>query len=143
MPTRVLFLCTGNSARSQMAEAFLRKYGGEQFEAFSAGLEPRPIHPLTVQVMRESGIDISAQHSKGVEVYLGKTLFHYLITVCDKAEKNCPTNWPGVNHRLHWSFEDPAAFEGSEEEKLAKFRTIRDQIESRIKEWVAQQSAPA
>lgn len=143
MPTRVLFLCTGNSARSQMAEAFLRKYGGEQFEAFSAGLEPRPIHPLTVQVMQESGIDISAQHSKGVEVYLGKTLFHYLITVCDKAEKNCPTNWPGVNHRLHWSFEDPAAFEGSEEEKLAKFRTIRDQIESRIKEWVAQQSAPA
>lgn len=137
MPTRVLFLCTGNSARSQMAEAFLRKYGGQQFEAFSAGLEPRPIHPLTIQVMQESGIDISAQHSKGVEVYLGKTLFHYLITVCDKAEKNCPTNWPGVNHRLHWSFEDPAAFEGSEEEKLAKFRTIRDQIEQRVKDWVA------
>ncbi|NMB61378.1 MAG: arsenate reductase ArsC [Chloroflexi bacterium] len=136
MPTRVLFLCTGNSARSQMAEAFLRKYGGEQFEAFSAGLEPRPIHPLTVQVMQESGIDISRQHSKGVEIYLGKTLFHYLITVCDKAEQNCPTNWPGVNQRLHWSFEDPAAFEGSEEEKLEKFRAIRDQIERRIKEWV-------
>lgn len=136
MPTRVLFLCTGNSARSQMAEAFLRKYGGEQFEAFSAGLEPRPIHPLTVQVMQESGIDISRQHSKGVEIYLGKMLFHYLITVCDKAEQNCPTNWPGVNQRLHWSFEDPAAFEGSEEEKLEKFRAIRDQIERRIKEWV-------
>mgnify|MGYP000985859586 FL=1 len=136
MPTRVLFLCTGNSARSQMAEAFLRKYGGEQFEAFSAGLEPRPIHPLTVQVMQESGIDISRQHSKGVEIYLGKTLFHYLITVCDKAEQNCPTSWPGVNQRLHWSFEDPAAFEGSEEEKLEKFRAIRDQIERRIKEWV-------
>lgn len=136
MPTRVLFLCTGNSARSQMAEAFLRKYGGEQFEAFSAGLEPRPIHPLTVQVMQESGIDISRQHSKGVEIYLGKTLFHYLITVCDKAEQNCPTNWPGVNQRLHWSFEDPAVFEGSEEEKLEKFRAIRDQIERRIKEWV-------
>lgn len=136
MPIRVLFLCTGNSARSQMAEAFLRKYGGEQFEAFSAGLEPRPIHPLTVQVMQESGIDISRQHSKGVEIYLGKMLFHYLITVCDKAEQNCPTNWPGVNQRLHWSFEDPAAFEGSEEEKLEKFRAIRDQIERRIKEWV-------
>ena len=141
MTTRVLFLCTGNSARSQMAEAFLRTYGGEQFEAFSAGLEPRPIHPLTTQVMQESGIDISGQHSKGVEIYLGKTLFHYLITVCDKAEKNCPTNWPGVNQRLHWSFEDPAAFEGSEEEKLEKFRAIRDQIEKRIKEWVAEQAA--
>jgi len=139
MPTRVLFLCTGNSARSQMAEAFLRKYGGEQFEAFSAGLEPRAIHPLTIQVMQEIGIDISGQTSKGVEIYLGKTLFHYLITVCDKAEKNCPTNWPGVNHRLHWSFEDPSAFEGTDEEKLAKFRTIRDQIESRIKEWLAEQ----
>jgi len=91
--------------------------------------------------MQESGIDISGQHSKGVEIYLGKTLFHYLITVCDKAEKNCPTNWPGVNHRLHWSFEDPAAFEGSEEEKLEKFRAIRDQIEKRIKEWVAEQAA--
>ncbi len=140
MPTRVLFLCTGNSARSQMAEAFLRKYGGEQFEAFSAGLEPRAIHPLTIQVMQEIGIDISGQTSKGIEVYLGKTFFHYLITVCDQAEKNCPTNWLGVNQRLHWSFEDPAAFEGTDEEKLAKFRAIRDQIESRIKEWVAEQA---
>ncbi|HAF62819.1 MAG TPA: low molecular weight phosphatase family protein [Anaerolineaceae bacterium] len=140
MPTRVLFLCTGNSARSQMAEAFLRKYGGEQFEAFSAGLEPRAIHPLTIQVMQEIGIDISGQTSKGIEVYLGKTFFHYLITVCDQAEKNCPTNWLGVNQRLHWSFEDPAAFEGTDEEKLAKFRAIRDQIEKRIKEWVAEQA---
>ncbi len=137
MTTRILFLCTGNSARSQMAEAFLRKYGGEQFEAFSAGLEPRPIHPLTIQVMQESGIDISGQTSKGIEIYLGKTFFHYLITVCDNAEKNCPTSWPGVNHRLHWSFEDPAAFEGTDKEKLAKFREIRDQIEQRVKDWVA------
>jgi len=136
MTTRVLFLCTGNSARSQMAEAFLRKYGGDHFEAFSAGLEPKDIHPLTIQVMQEIGMDISNQTSKGIEVYLGKMFFHYLITVCDDAEKNCPTFWPGVNQRLHWSFEDPAAFEGTEEEKLEKFRAIRDQIEQRVKDWL-------
>jgi len=138
MTTRVLFLCTSNSARSQMAEAFLRKYSGEQFEAFSAGLEPKEINPLTIQVMQEIGIDISGQISKGIEVYLGKTFFHYLITVCDDAEKNCPTFWPGVNHRLHWSFEDPAAFEGTSTERLEKFREIRDQIEQRIKDWLTE-----
>ena len=136
MTTRVLFLCTSNSARSQMAEAFLRKYGGEQFEAFSAGLEPKNIHPLAIQVMQEIGVDISGQTAKGIEIYLGKMFFHYLITVCDDAEKNCPTFWPGVNQRLHWSFEDPAAFEGTEEEKLEKFRAIRDQIEQHIKDWL-------
>ena len=137
---RVLFLCTGNSARSQMAEAFLRKYGDRQFEVHSAGLEPKEVNPLTVRVMKEAGIDISAQTSKGIETYLGKTLFQTLITVCDDADKNCPTVWPGVNTRLHWSFEDPARFEGSEEEKLAKFREVRDRIENRIKEWVVGQS---
>jgi arsenate reductase len=137
MTTRVLFLCTGNSARSQMAEAFLRKYGGEQFEAFSAGLEPKEIHPLTIQVMNEKGIDISTQRSKGIETYLGKAHFQYLITVCDEADKNCPTIFPGVNQRMHWSFEDPAAYQGTEEEKLEKFRAIRDQIEKRVKDWVA------
>jgi arsenate reductase len=91
-----------------MAEAFLRKYGNEQFEAHSAGLEPRELNPLTIEVMKEVGIDISGQKSKGVDVYLGKVLFQYLITVCDDAEKNCPTVWPGVNKRMHWSFEDPA-----------------------------------
>jgi len=136
MTTRVLFLCTGNSARSQMAEAFLRKYGGEQFEAFSAGLEPKNIHPLTIRVMQEIGMDISNQTSKGVEMYLGKTHFQYLITVCDDAEKNCPTIFPGVNQRLHWSFEDPVRFTGTEEEKLQKFRAIRDQIEQRVKDWL-------
>ncbi|MEI7848770.1 MAG: arsenate reductase ArsC [Chloroflexota bacterium] len=133
---RILFLCTGNSARSQMAEAFLRKYGGEQFEAYSAGLEPKGLNPLTVQVMQEVGIDISQQKSKGVETYLGKILFQCLITVCDDAEKNCPSTWPGISKREHWSFEDPAAFEGSNEEKLAKFREIRNQIEARIKNWI-------
>ena len=134
---RVLFLCTGNSARSQMAEAFLRKYGNGQFEAHSAGLEPKSVNPLTIRVMKEAGIDISGHTSKGIETYLGKTLFQTLITVCDDADKNCPTVWPGVNTRLHWSFEDPARFEGTEEKKLAKFREVRDQIESRVKEWVA------
>ena len=137
---RVLFLCTGNSARSQMAEAFLRKYGNERFEAHSAGLEPRGLNPLTVEVMKEVGMDVSGQKSKGVGVYLGKVLFQYLITVCDEAEKNCPTTWPGVNQRMRWSFEDPAQFEGTEEEKLAKFREVRDLIEKKIKSWVAEQA---
>ena len=136
---RILFLCTGNSARSQMAEAFLRKYGGEYFEAHSAGLEPKGLHPLTTKVMNEVGIDVSNQESKGVDTYLGKTLFQYLITVCDDADKNCPTIWPGVNTRMHWSFQDPARFEGSEEEKLARFREIRDLIEKKIKAWLAEQ----
>lgn len=133
---RVLFLCTGNSARSQMAEAFLRKYAGNTFEAHSAGVEPKGINPLTVHVMQEVGVDISKQTSKGIETYLGKMLFQYLVTVCDDADKNCPAAWPGVNIRLHWSFEDPARFEGTEAEKLAKFREVRDQIEKKVKEWV-------
>ncbi|MEW6028434.1 MAG: arsenate reductase ArsC [Chloroflexota bacterium] len=136
---RVLFLCTGNSARSQMAEAFLRRYGGERYEPHSAGLEPKGLNPLTVRVMSEVGIDVSGQASKGVETYLGKMLFQYLITVCDDADKNCPTVWPGVNKRMHWSFQDPAAFEGTEEERLAKFREVRDLIEKKIKEWLAEQ----
>jgi arsenate reductase len=140
---RVLFLCTGNSSRSQMAEAFLRKNGSDRFEAFSAGLEPKGMNPMTIKVMSEVGIDVSSQHSKGVAEYLGKVLFQYLITVCDDAEKNCPTVWPGVNKRLHWSFEDPAAYEGSDEEKLAKFREIRDQIDEKVQAWlVAQEVQP-
>ena len=140
---RVLFLCTGNSARSQMAEAILRRHGGDQFEAYSAGLKPKGIHPLTIQVMKEKGYDLSGQHSKGVGEYLGKVLIQTLITLCDDAEKNCPTIWPGVNTRLHWAFEDPSALEGTDEQKLAKFRQIRDQIEQRVREWVAESLAKA
>ena len=139
-PTRVLFLCTGNSARSQMAEAFLRKYAGDRFEAHSAGLEPKGLNPLTVKVMEEAGVDMSGHTSKGFETYLGKMLFQYLITVCDDAEKNCPTTWPGVSNRLHWHFEDPAAFIGTDQEKLAKFRQVRDQIDGKIKGWIAERS---
>lgn len=137
---RVLFLCTGNSARSQMAEAFLRKYAGDRFEPHSAGLEPKGLNPLTVRIMNEVGIDVSGQKSKGVDTYLGKLLFQYLITVCDDADKNCPNTWPGISTRMHWSFEDPANFEGTEEEKLTKFREVRDLIETKIKEWLAEQS---
>ncbi len=132
----VLFLCTGNSARSQMAEAFLRKYGADRFEAFSAGLEPKRMNPFTIQVMKEIGIDVSGQRSKGVDEYLGKVLFQYLITVCDDAEKNCPTVWPGVNQRLHWSFEDPAKLQGTNDQKLAKFRQVRDLMEQKIISWL-------
>lgn len=137
---RVLFLCTGNSARSQMAEALLRKHGADRFEAHSAGLEPKGLNPFTVKVLNEIGIDVSSQTSKGVETYLGKVLFQYLVTVCDDADKNCPTVWPGVNNRMHWSFQDPAAVEGTDEEKLAKFREVRDLIEVKIKSWLAEQS---
>lgn len=141
MTERVLFLCTGNSARSQMAEAFLRRLGGGQFEAFSAGLEPKGLNPLTVQVMEEIGFDLSGQRSKGIEEYLGKQHFHHLVTVCDDAERNCPRVWPGVHRRLHWSFEDPAAFDGGEAEKLAKFRQVRDQIQARVQAWVDENAA--
>jgi arsenate reductase len=138
---RVLFVCTGNSARSQMAEAFLRRYGDDRFEVHSAGLNPQQINPLTIRVMQEKGYDLSLQESKGIEKYLGKVLFQYLITVCAEADKNCPTTWPGVTRRFSWPFEDPAAFAGTEDEKLAKFREIRDQIERKVKDWVAEQSA--
>jgi arsenate reductase len=122
-----------------MAEAFLRNYAGDEFEAHSAGLEPRSLHPFTLQAMDEVGIDVSGQRSKGVEEYLGKLLFQYVITVCDDADKNCPTVWLGASRRMHWSFEDPAAFNGTEEEKLAKFRQVRDQIQQKIRDWLAEQ----
>jgi arsenate reductase len=133
---KILFLCTTNSARSQMAEAFLKKYGRDRFEAYSAGLEPKGIHPYTEQVMEEIGIPLAGQYSKSFREYMGKVHFAYLITVCAEAEKNCPTTFPGIGQRLHWSFEDPAAFEGSDEEKMEKFRRIRDEIAARVKEWL-------
>ena len=136
---KVLFLCTGNSARSQMAEAFLRKYGEEQFEAYSAGLEPKDINPYTNRVMEEIGVSLSGQYSKHVKEYMGRIHFAYVITLCDEAEKSCPAIFPGMGQRLHWSFEDPAAFVGSDDEKLAKFREVRDQIEQRVKEWLEEQ----
>jgi arsenate reductase len=136
---KVLFLCTGNSARSQIAEAFLRKYGGDEFEAYSAGLEPKGINPYTSHVMEEIGLSLSGQYSKHIREYMGKVHFAYVITLCDEAEASCPTTFPGIGRRLHWSFEDPAAFVGSNDEKLSKFRKVRDQIERTIKEWLSGQ----
>jgi len=135
---RVIFLCTGNSARSQMAEAFLRRMAGDHFEIYSAGLEPKGVNPLTVEIMAEIGYDLTGARSKSVSEFLGKGLFQYLITVCHQAEQNCPTAWPGVNQRLHWSFEDPAAFEGSHEARLEKFRQVRNQIEQKVYAWVVE-----
>ena len=134
--TRVLFLCTGNSARSQMAEAFLRKYGGNEIEAYSAGLEPKEINPHAQYVMEEIGVSLRGQYSKHIREYMGKVHFAYVITLCGEAEANCPTTFPGIFQRLHWPFEDPAAMTGSGDEKLAKFREVRDQIERRIKGWL-------
>jgi arsenate reductase len=136
--TKVLFLCTGNTARSQMAEAFLRKHSGGRFEVYSAGLEPSEISPYVRRVMEEVGFDLAGQYSKDVMEYMGKMHFGYLITVCTNAEERCPQVFPGVGQRLHWPFEDPAAFAGSEEETLGKFREIRAQIEQGIKDWLAE-----
>ena len=132
---RVLFLCPGNSARSQMAEAFLRKYAGDRFEVFSAGLEPQAINPFAGKVMEEIGFDLSGQHSIDVEQFLDHGPFGYVITVCAQAESRCPI-FPGAGIRLHWPFEEPAAFQGTEEQKLNKFREIRDEIRVRIESWL-------
>jgi len=136
---KVLFLCIGNSARSQMAEASLRKYGGDEFEAYSVGLEPKGIAPYAERVMKEIGISLSGQRSKHIKEYMGKVHFGYLITVCDEAEENCSTAFPSISQKIHWSFEDPDSFVGSDEEKLAKFREVRDQIGQRIKAWLGEQ----
>ena len=134
---QVLFLCTHNTARSQMAEAWLRKHAGDRFEVYSAGFESTDINPFTRQVMAEVGLDLSGQYSKGVKEYLGKINFAYVIIVCDRAEKTCPTAFPSISRqRLFRPFQDPVAFEGTDEEKLAKFREIRDQIDQRIRQWL-------
>jgi arsenate reductase len=140
---RVLFLCTGNSARSQIAEALLRHHAGDQYEVHSAGIEPKEINPYTRQVLAEIGLDMSGQYSKSVREYLGKTIFTYLITVCADAEEKCPTTFVGVSHRLHWAFDDPAALQGTHEEKLQKFRQVRDQIGQKLQAWVAEQAVVA
>jgi len=121
-PIRVLFVCTGNSARSVMAEGLLRRYGGDAFEVHSAGTEPKGINPLTVRVLEDAGIDTSFARSKSVEEYLGQS-FDYVITVCDQARQVCPV-FPGVHQSLHWGFQDPAEATGTEEERLAVSRRV-------------------
>lgn len=131
---RVLFLCTGNSCRSQMAEAFLKTLAGDRFEVRSAGTDPVPVNPNAIRVMAERGIDISHQRSKGAKEFLGQG-FPYLITVCDQANEHCPI-FPGVVWRLHWSFKDPAHAKGSDAEHLVVFRRVRDEIEAFVRRFV-------
>lgn len=132
-PVRVLFLCTGNSARSQMAEGLLRALGGQDFEVHSAGLEPRELNPLAVEAMAEIGIDISGQRSKHLNEFLD-IQFDYIITVCDRARDSCPT-FPRDSENIHWGYDDPAAAQGTEEEKLAVFRRVRNEIRQRLGIW--------
>ena len=133
--TSVLFLCTGNSCRSQMAEAWLCELGGERFAVYSAGLEPHGVHPLTIQVMEEAGCDMSAHRSKHLDEFIGTVDFDFLITVCGNADERCPV-FPGMGTRLHWPFEDPASFEGPQDQKLDFFRRVRDQIKQKIQIWL-------
>jgi len=137
----VLFLCTGNSCRSQMAEALLRHHHGDRFVAYSAGMEPKGVHPMTIEVLQESGIDTAPLRSKSVTEYLGRLWVHYLVIVCQHAQESCPRIFPGMVERFSWQFDDPPAFEGSDEAKLEKFRQVRDQIEAAIHRWVEQLDA--
>lgn len=134
----VLFICGGNSCRSQMAEAFLRRHGGDQFDVHSCGLDASEIHPLTIEVMQEKGIDlIAAGHRPNhVSDYLGKLSVAHLIIVCDSAARRCPSIWPGALNRMMWPFDDPPAFEGTPEQQRDKFREVRDQIEARVLAWL-------
>ena len=133
---RVLILCTGNSARSQMAEGLLRHMAGDRFEVASAGLEPIHVRPEAVEAMRDLGIDISGHRSKSVDEFSGQE-FDYVITVCDNANERCPL-FPAKTQRIHWSFEDPAAAAGSEPARLAVFRRVREEIAGRLQEFVLQ-----
>lgn len=134
---KVLFLCTANSARSQMAEAFLRKYASDRFDAYSAGLEATDIHPYARKVMAEIGIDMAGQRAKGVSEFLGKMNPAYVIIVCEKVRQRCPTAFPATGATMiAWPIGDPAEAEGSEEDRLNKFRQARDQLDARIREWL-------
>lgn len=135
---RVLILCTGNSARSQMAEGLLRQLGGELFEVASAGVEPTHVRPEAIAAMRELDIDISGHRSKSVDEFSGQE-FDYVITVCDHANERCPV-FPGKTQRIHWSFDDPASAKGDDGERLAVFRRVRDEIAARLREFVARQN---
>ena len=130
-PMRVLFLCTHNSSRSQMAEGLLRARGGADYAVFSAGTQPKTVHPLAIQVMRELGIEISDHHAKGIEEFRAQPPMDLVVTVCDDAAETCPF-FPNAHHQEHWGFPDPSNVKGSEQERLAAFRHIRDLIATRI-----------
>jgi len=133
-PIRVIFVCTGNSARSQMAEAILRRDGGDAFEVVSAGVDPKGVNPLTVRVLAEAGIDIAGARSKSVAEYLGQP-FDYVITVCDRARESCP-HFPGGRESRHWGLDDPAEATGTEAERLEVFRRVMGEITERIRRFI-------
>jgi arsenate reductase len=138
---KVLFLCTGNSVRSQMAEGLMRALAGEYFDVFSAGTEPKDrILPEVQKVMREAGLDISMQWPKSVMEYMGKVNFGYVITVCSDAEENCPAVFLNMGMHEHWPFDDPAKFGGDDESRLISTRRVRDQIEERLRLWLVEQN---
>lgn len=140
MKPKVLFLCTGNSARSQMAEGYLRHVAGNRYEVLSGGISPKGLNPLAVEAMNEIGIDISRQRSKDVVEYLG-TAIQYVVTVCDNAKERCPI-FPGTYKFLHWSLQDPAAATGTHDEKLAVFRQVRDEVAARIEQTFVKSEVP-
>ena len=133
-PVKVLFLCTGNSCRSQMAEGLLRHLGKGAVEVASAGTEPKEVHPDAIWSMREIGIYISSQCSKSLDPFLGQP-FDYCITLCDEAQQNCPV-FPGASQNLHWSIPDPAVAQGPEEERMKVFHQVREDLEARIRRWL-------
>lgn len=135
MKKRVLFLCTHNSARSQIAEGLLRHMAGDRFEVVSAGTEKTRVHPLAIEAMREIGVDVSGQTSKTLDAFAGEQ-FDYVITVCDRANESCPM-FPGHGRRIHWSFDDPSAAVGSDEQRLRAFRTVRDAIRQQLRLFAA------
>jgi len=133
----ILVLCTGNSARSQIAEAFLRKYKGDSFTAASAGTQPTSeVHQLAIRVMNEIGIDISEQRPKDIKEFLGKVAVRHVLIVCDNANQSCPRIWPGTCSRTFMPFDDPATATGSESARLEVFRRVRDEISEAIKKWI-------
>jgi arsenate reductase (thioredoxin) len=133
---RVLFVCTHNAARSQMAEALLRHYAGERFEVLSAGIAPTEVHPLTRQVLTDIGLDPSGLYAKNLDDFFARVSITYAIIVCDQAEDDCPRLYPFALQTLHWPFDDPTQAEGSTAERLHVFRTVRDQIERRLRTWL-------
>lgn len=138
----LLVLCTGNSCRSQMAEAFLRRQVGDRFDVYSAGTEPADeVHPLAAKVMKEVGLSLEGQRPQGIGEMLGKVPARYLFIVCDGAAESCPSVWPGALERFVWPFEDPAKAQGTEEERLEVFRRVRDQIADRFGRWAREHPA--
>jgi len=144
VPMRVLFLCTHNSSRSQMAEGLLRTRGGSQYQVFSAGTHPRAVHPLAVKAMAELGIDVSEQaghRAKGIEEFGDEPPMDLVVTVCDEAAEECPY-FPRARRQEHWGFPDPSAATGTQEERLAVFRRVRDAIAARIETFLQRERAP-